>query len=109
QYLSTGFAFPYNIPGVLNINYGLYGGTSYTSYYMFFYNWHVTEYCESGRTAVYANVSTAPAITAGNSSSGQICPGTATTLTATSSDPNYNYIWTPGNLSGSSVSAFPSA
>lgn len=47
---ATNLAFPYSVPGVVNIT----GGSLATPYYYFFYNWQVSTKCESARTMVTA-------------------------------------------------------
>ncbi len=65
--------------------------------------------CESPRKAVTATITTPPALATTAPSIG-ICTGASITLTSTSSlNPTYTYSWTPGPLSGSSVTVSPSA
>ena len=49
---ATNLAFPYSLPGVVDIT----GGSLSTPYYYFFYNWNVVSGCESARTMVTATV-----------------------------------------------------
>ncbi|RYY84716.1 MAG: hypothetical protein EOO15_18760, partial [Chitinophagaceae bacterium] len=60
--------------------------------------------CTNGRVPVTVTVRTRPTVTA--SVPVYSCPGSPVTLTATGAD---NYVWQPGNLSGSSVSVNPIA
>src|SRR5205085_8666133 len=62
--------------------------------------------CESGRTAVVATVTPAPAVTAVGATT--ICQADSTTLSASSSnDPNYIYTWNPGGFVGASYKVAP--
>lgn len=64
--------------------------------------------CSSGRTAVTATVTPAPAITIAGTAT--ICNGGTTALTASSSnDPNYTYTWSGGLGTGATVNASPTA
>lgn len=47
---ATNLAFPYSLPGIVDIT----GGSLATPYYYFFYNWNVLSGCESARTVVTA-------------------------------------------------------
>lgn len=59
------------------------------------------------RQPVVASVIPAPLISS-SSSANLICSGSFVNLSAISSnDPNYSYVWTPGNLIGASVSVSP--
>jgi hypothetical protein len=49
---ATNLAFPYSLPGIVDIT----GGSLATPYYYFFYNWKVITGCESPRTTVTATV-----------------------------------------------------
>jgi len=80
--------------------------TAGTRYY--FFNWNVTTFCASARTAVAATVTTPPAITL-SATPATICAGQNTTLNVTSSNAGYTYTWTPGNLTGASQTVAPTA
>jgi hypothetical protein len=75
-------------------------------------NFYVSEYnpatgCEGARVNVQVTVTAPPSISA-SVTQATICAGQSTTLNATSSnDPNYNYVWQPGGLSGASTSVSP--
>jgi hypothetical protein len=98
--------FPYPLGSVGNITSGYLSGTS-TSYY-YFYNWNFTTGCESARTPVIATVNSAPPVSV--SANATICNGQSTVLTATSTnDPNYTYVWTPGNLTGAVQTVSPTS
>jgi hypothetical protein len=61
------------------------------------------------RQPVVASVIPAPLISS-SSSANLICSGTAAILSVNSSnDPNYSYVWTPGNFHGSTVPVSPNA
>ncbi|UMQ40964.1 fibronectin type III domain-containing protein [Chryseobacterium sp. Y16C] len=52
---SSGFTYPYTLPGVISITSAYTSGAS-SSYYYYFYNWKVSTKCESARTMVTATV-----------------------------------------------------
>jgi hypothetical protein len=60
--------------------------------------------CESPKAAVLATVSTAPAITA-STPSPSICPATSSTVSVSSTNPDYTYSWTaaPAGFTASGV------
>jgi hypothetical protein len=99
-------AYPYAVGGSANVTSGYNFGTS-TSYF-FFYNWNYTAVCSTARVAVVATVTAAPAITAAVTDN-SICNGESTTLSVTSANAGYTYVWTPGNLTGSSQTVTPTA
>ncbi len=101
-------AFPVNLGnGVGQVTNGATAtGTSTLNYFV--YNMNTTSGCQGPRTAVTATVNPAPAITAGTSMA-TICSGNSATLTASSSNPDYSYTWTPGGLTGASVVVSPTA
>ena len=101
---STGGVYPYTIPGVLSIT----GNTFDPVYYYMFYRWVVSSGCESARTPVSVTINAAPAIST-SANQNDICPSSSTTLNVTSSNANYTYSWTPGNLTGASVNVSPTA
>ncbi|GAA4318724.1 immunoglobulin domain-containing protein [Flaviaesturariibacter amylovorans] len=74
----------------------------------YFWNWNVTQVCNSARTAVIATVNSAPTLSV-SATPAAICVGGSTTLTVQSTNAGYTYTWTPGNLSGASVSVSPTA
>ncbi len=103
----SGVTYPYSLGSVGSITGGFLTGTGTSSSYYFFYNWQITTGCEGSRTAVVATVNTAPSASIDNTSA-TICAGSSVTLTASSTNPNYTYTWTPGNLSGASQTFSPS-
>lgn len=62
--------------------------------------------CESARVEVIATVNPTIAVEA-ISLDEDICEGSSTTLTATSTNADYVYTWEPGTLTGASVSVSP--
>ncbi len=66
--------------------------------------------CSNPRSAVTATVNTAPTLSA-TANPTTICQGTSSTLTATSSNPDYTYTWSPTTTpsSGAVVTASPIA
>jgi hypothetical protein len=80
--------------------------TTYSARPQFIFNG--TSLCFSPRQAVVATV-TAPVAVTATASSPTVCAGNNTTLTAASTNSDYTYVWTPGNLTGPSVSVSPTA
>lgn len=103
---TAGAVYPYTLPGVVAITGNSFSG--YPQYYYYFYDWRIQTGCESPRVEVAATLTSAPAVTA-NASPVAVCSGSPSTLTATSSNPNYTYNWTPGNLAGASVVVHPTS
>ncbi|MBK7968218.1 MAG: T9SS type A sorting domain-containing protein [Bacteroidetes bacterium] len=90
---STGYVYPYTLPGVASITSAYTSGAS-SAYYYYFYDWTVVTGCESARVPVVATVTPAPtmSVTANDIT---LCPGGSTTVNVTSSnDPDYTYSWT---------------
>ncbi len=84
-------------------------GNGFTdTYFMGYYNWQFSSICGSARTAVTATVTPPPTLTTLTASPSTVCVGTPSTLTASGATFT-SYSWTPGSLSGSSVSVTPSA
>ncbi|MBK9423969.1 MAG: T9SS type A sorting domain-containing protein [Bacteroidetes bacterium] len=90
---TTGYVYPYTLPGVASITSAYTGGAS-SAYYYYFYDWAVVTGCESARVPVVATVTPPPtmSVTANDIT---LCPGGSTTVNVTSSnDPDYTYSWT---------------
>ncbi len=105
---ASGFspAYPYVLGTSGNITGGWFSGAS--SGYYFFYNWSISEGCESSRTPVTATINAAPSISTSGSTTA-ICSGASATLTAGSANASYTYTWMPGSLGGASVSVSPAS
>ncbi|KQT22043.1 hypothetical protein ASG31_01495 [Chryseobacterium sp. Leaf404] len=54
--ITTGFAYPYVLPGVCSITAASFGANPSQSYYYYLYNWKVAGICESPRTMVTASI-----------------------------------------------------
>ena len=54
--ITSGFAYPYTLPGVCSITAASFGTNPSPSYYYYLYNWKVAGRCESARTQVTATV-----------------------------------------------------
>ncbi|PLX06907.1 MAG: hypothetical protein C0594_06585 [Marinilabiliales bacterium] len=91
-----GLSYPYEIPGLVSINYSS-AGTTPTGYYYYFYDWEVKEAsCISARTEVTAIVNDLPVVEfSGNS---EICANDAVTITASGGN---EYLWSTGATSES--------
>ena len=105
----SGLTYPYTVAGSpVSITSAEWGGIT-TGYYYYFYDWSVESICVgSPRTAVTATVNTAPAITIAVSDS-SLCEGTSGTISVSSPNSGYSYVWMPGNLSGASQTITPTA
>jgi hypothetical protein len=62
---TTGFSYPYTLPGVLSITSAYTGGAS-TLYYYYLYNWKIAAGCESSRVPVVATIREVPNPQLGN-------------------------------------------
>jgi hypothetical protein len=69
---------------------------------------NATGVCRSPRQEVIATVTPPDAIEA-SATLTTVCAESPTTLSVTSTNTNYTYVWTPGNLEGASVTVNPSA
>jgi len=56
--ITTGFSYPYTLPGICSITAASFGASPSASYYYYLYNWKVAGKCESPRTMVTATVDT---------------------------------------------------
>ena len=101
---TTGSAFPYTWPDVISITGHNFSG--YPQYYYYFYDWQVLAVCESARTEIIATVNAAPVISP-TAQPSTLCAGESTQLNVTSTNPGYQYTWTPGNLSGANQTVTP--
>lgn len=62
--------------------------------------------CESARTAVSASIVSPPAITK-SATPAAVCAGQSSSLSVSSTNSGYTYLWTPGNLTGASQTVTP--
>ncbi len=103
---SSGVAFPYvGSDGVVTATSSEWGGTTTGTYY-YFYNISYEASCASPRTEVVVNVNEAVAIEAAASEE-EICEGDEVTLSVESVNPDYTYVWMPGNLAGAEHTVSP--
>ena len=90
---TTGYTYPYTLPGVASIT-SAYSSGPTSSFYYYFYDWQVATGCESPRQAVVATVNPAPTLSATASST--VCNNEPKMLSVTSNLPDYNvYTWAP--------------
>jgi parallel beta-helix repeat protein len=100
--ITSGFTYPYTLPGVASITSAYTSGAS-SSYYYYFYDWQVVTGCESARVPVVATVTPPPSMTV-SANDITLCPGGTTSVNVTSvNDPDYTYSWT-SNPSGFTAS-----
>ena len=92
---NSGAVYPYT-SSVANITGNGYDQT----YFMGMYNWKFGFDCLSARQMVTATVTPAPVFTSLSATPSTICEGQNSTLSVTSDDPGYVYVWTPGPLTG---------
>ncbi|MFH2094454.1 MAG: C25 family cysteine peptidase [Bacteroidota bacterium] len=94
--------YPYELSGVLSINYSS-ASTNPTGYYYYFYDWEVREpSCISSRTPVIAEIISPEALIS-PSDSLQLCSGDSIILTASTS---VAYLWSPGNETSQSITVY---
>jgi|GEM_PF-2372879 hypothetical protein len=98
----SGATYPYMMPGIATITGSSGGGTSY--YY--FYDWEISYGCESTRVPAVATVNTPPALSF-NPAQPEVCEGEPVSVKVNSANTGYTYSWTPGNMTGDSVSVSP--
>ncbi len=96
-------SYPYT-SSVINIT----GNTFSANYYYYFYNWQFLSNCSSVRTAVTATVTSPPPITP-VATPAVICEGSTSSLSVTSPNAGYTYVWNPGALPGTPVVVTPAA
>ena len=106
--VTTGYTFPYTVPGVASITSSYTGGAS-SAYYYYFYDWLIGTGCESARQMVTATVNAAPALSI-SSPITNICSGSTntSTITITSNVNNFDtYTWSPSTgVSGNSSTGY---
>lgn len=101
----TSSTFPFSIPGIISSKGSLFANATtgtidtLTSAWYYVYNLQVRPLtCGTGqRTAVQANITTAPAASISANGSLSICQGTAVTLTASTDATGATYQWLNGN------------
>lgn len=82
------------------------GSVSTSASYYFMYNWQITTGCEGPRTAITATINPPTPITV-NAPSTAICLGENAVMTASSSNTNYVYTWSPGGYTGAVYNTTP--
>ena len=87
---TLGAVYPYTIPGVVSIT----GNSFDVDYYYYFYDWIVESGCSSTRDTVTAIVTPADTIVA-TAITNPLCSDQTTAINITSSNPNYQYTWSP--------------
>ena len=103
---TTGYTYPYTLPGTASITSAYTSGVS-ADYYYYFYDWTVSTGCEGTRTAVAATVTAPPALSI-IPADAAICPLSSTTISVSSiNDPNYNYTWTSNPVGFSATGTGP--
>jgi hypothetical protein len=109
SYTAATNPFPLAIPGVLNITHSTINANNaiWENTYYYFYDWEVVASCYSGRTAIQATITTTPSITA-SATMPVVCQGGSSTLSVSSTNSNYTYTWTPGNVTGNTRNVTPS-
>ncbi|RYZ54490.1 MAG: T9SS type A sorting domain-containing protein, partial [Sphingobacteriales bacterium] len=101
---TTGFTYPYTLPGVISITSAYTSGAS-SAYYYYFYDWQISTGCEGSRVPVVATVNPGTPILP-TASPDSICLGSSSTLNVTSANSNYSFTWT-GFSAGPSVTVSP--
>jgi hypothetical protein len=98
--------FPY-VNDNISVTASEWGGTTTGTYY-FFYNIQTTGLCAGARTPVVVNVTDAPEIEVAATEEA-ICEGESTQISVTSTNTDYTYVWTPGDLTGATQTVTPAA
>ncbi|HQW18850.1 MAG TPA: hypothetical protein PKZ48_12140, partial [Bacteroidia bacterium] len=102
---TSGITYPYTSPSSnVVITSGYISGTTFSTYY-WFYDWQISTGCEGVRVPIVATVNPSPAVNIAVQYP-TLCTGQSATLTASSSNPDYTYSWTPGG-SGASIVVAP--
>ncbi len=97
--------YPYTTgDGGFSVTNGYWYGNSASNMYLF--NLNVTTGCASPRQAVVATVNSAVPVVA-STTTPVICSGGSASLSATSANAGYTYMWMPGSLSGATQSVSP--
>lgn len=89
---TSGYTYPYTLPGICSITSAYTGGAS-ASYYYYLYNWQVVVGCESPRVPVVATVNDMPAIELGNDLDTCITIGGTITLDPGTQPSGSTYLW----------------
>jgi hypothetical protein len=93
---NLGYPYLPNGTGICQVTAGCIGSaTQYNYYSCGMYNWKVSARCETSRLPVTVTVTVPPAVTITGTPAGTLCLGTSDTLTASSSNPSYDYTWSP--------------
>ncbi len=88
---STGYVYPYTLPGTASITSAYTSGAS-SAYYYYFYDWQVSTGCEGTRVAVPVTVTPSTGITA-SATYLTPCAGNPTDLSVSSTNLDYVYTW----------------
>ncbi|RQO31548.1 hypothetical protein DBR32_06210 [Taibaiella sp. KBW10] len=90
--LTTGFTYPYTLPGVSSIT-SAYSGGATASYYYYLYNWQVVVGCESPRVPVTATIRDLPSVALGNDLDTCITIGSTITLDPGTQPSGSTFLW----------------
>lgn len=82
------------------------GAVTTSASYYFMYNWQITTGCEGPRTAITATINPPTSISV-SAPSTALCLGENAVMTASSSNTNYVYTWSPGGFTGSVYNTTP--
>jgi len=91
--VTTGYTYPYTLPGTATITSAYTGGAS-SAYYYYFYDWVATTGCTSARVPVTATVTAPPALAI--TPNQLLCTNQTGTIAVTTGSADYdNYTWSP--------------
>ena len=103
----SGASYPYISSDIVIIGNGNPPASTWPTYFMCLYNWKFNNGCTVSRVPVNATIGTPSDFTLNGTTN--VCSGTSTTLTASSTNTAYTYSWSPLATTGASVTVSPTA
>ena len=98
----SGATYPYNSSDII-----ITGNAYLPTFYMCLYNWKFNNGCTVSRVPVNASIGVPSDFTLNGTTN--VCSGTSTTLTASSTNSSYTYSWSPLATTGTSVTVSPTS
>ena len=98
----SGANYPYNSSDIV-----ITGNAYLPTFYMCLYNWKFNNGCTVSRVPVNATIGVPSDFTLNGTTN--VCSGTSTTLTASSTNTAYTYSWSPLATTGASVTVAPTS
>ena len=103
----SGASYPYSSSDIVIIGNGNPSAGSWPDRFMCLYNWKFNNGCTVSRVPVNATIGAPSDFTLNGTTN--VCSGTSTTLTASSTNTSYTYSWSPLASTGASVTVSPTA